>query len=191
MKKICKSIGYLAFSIASFSSVASDITPSFQLGTSLGQFNFKEVNGSYSVFGGGINAGYHFNSWIALEANFFSSQNLAHGNDELHASVFSLAPVFTYHINDILSVYGKVGVSSMNIKSMLDNGPNHSYSTNDWTYGFGLDTSITKSLTVRLGYETVTGETSYKISNTSDRYLTLQSSDTKISFISLGVTYHF
>lgn len=181
----------LAFSVVSYSAVASDKNSSYEIGVSAGQFNLKDSSRSYSGTSAGLNVVKHFNNWLSLEANYFTSYNLGDINDEVQARVLSVAPVLTYHINDTFSIYGKAGFSSMSVKSYENNGPNNRYSTSDWVYGFGLNTSITNRLDVRLGYEAVTGKTDYEIVGVIGDGGSVKSSNTKISIISLGLNYSF
>ena len=79
----------------------------------------------------------------------------------------------------------------MRITSSERNGLDFSYNTIGWFYGFGLNTPINNRINVRLGYETVTGDTGIEILGVTADGFSIQSSHTKISVISLGATYRF
>jgi len=84
----------------SCSAVASYSDSSWELGVSAGQFNLKDSTGSYSGPSVGFNFIRNFNDWFSFEGNYLSSFNMGNANYDIQASTFSLAPVFTYHIND-------------------------------------------------------------------------------------------
>ncbi|ACK45153.1 OmpA domain protein transmembrane region-containing protein [Shewanella baltica OS223] len=181
----------IPLSIMSCSAVASYSDSSWELGVSAGQFNLKDSTGSYSGPSVGFNFIRNFNDWFSFEGNYLSSFNMDNANYDIQASTFSLAPVFTYHINDTFSIYGKGGASSMRITSSERNGLDYSYNTIDWFYGFGLNASINNRINVRLGYETVTGDTGIGTLGVTADGFSVQGSHTKISVISLGATYRF
>ncbi len=167
-------------------SAATDTT-GFYVGGALNKVTIDGDDFTDSQSGTGIGAygGYNFNDWFGLEANLFATGDLGDRDVDVSAGALSFTPKFTAQINDVFSVYGKVGIASMAI--VLDgNGFDEDLTGFGWTYGVGVNAAVTEHLNIRVSYDVTTGEL-----DADNNRLGLNDIDTDIKQFAVGVHYQF
>lgn len=139
---------------------------------------------SESATGFGAYGGYNFNEWFGLEANLFLTTGLGDSEFDVAAGALTFAPKFTLQFNETFSGYAKVGLSSMAV--VVDSAfDDVTFSGVGFTYGVGLNASVSKHLNLRLSYDVTTGDLD------SDDYDWIDNIDTDIKQLALGLHYQF
>ncbi|MGL5048448.1 MAG: porin family protein [Shewanella sp.] len=134
-------------------SAATDTT-GFYVGGALNKLTVDFLD--ETATGAGVYGGYNFNEWSGLEANLFGTSDLDTDLADISAYALSFTPKFTAQINDIFSVYAKVGIAT--ILAYVD-----SYSINEditgygWVYGVGVNAAVTENLNIRVSYNLTKG----------------------------------
>lgn len=160
-------------------------TTGFYVGGALNRVTVDAFDDSESGTGLGVYGGYNFNEWFGLEANLFATGDLGDKDVDISAVVFTFTPKFTLKINDMFSVYAKVGVASMAVNVggyVFDKD----FTGFGWAYGVGVNAAVTEHLNVRLSYDFTTGDL-----DADHSYLNLKDIDTDIKQIAIGVHYQF
>ncbi|OXR99077.1 porin family protein [Shewanella algae] len=158
----------------------------FYVGGQIGQgkLELKDSNFSESGVGFGAYGGYRFNSWFALEANLLVADNLDSDNLDILSGYTSIAPKFTWQLNDTFSLYAKAGIARGLVR--VDNGYwEEDFDGYGWLYGLGLDAALTESLHLRLGYEML------KVELDSEFNYGARDLDTDMSNLALGLHWQF
>ncbi|WP_299492569.1 porin family protein [uncultured Shewanella sp.] len=190
-------------------------TEGFYLGGEFGNTNLKIADLSIDdrEKSYGLYTGYQFNHWFALEGKIskagdyhlsedlifvsidehnHSSYSTAHAQWEISTTTYSFAPKFTLQLNDVLSVYSKLGLNYTKVSgdgniTTLDDKYFVKYyfdNTKGWGYTFavGFNASLNKHLALRLGYD-------YAETDLKNNYGTKLK--TKLSQFSVGLNYTF
>lgn len=131
-----------------------------------------DVTGSDSTTAFSVLGGYTINQNFAAElayVNFGSFDNAP--NSTVKSSALSLSAVGSYPINDMFSLFGKLGVASTTLKTTGAG----SDSETDVTFGVGGQFNFDKQIGMRAGYDV------YKVGKNSDNE----------NVMSIGAIYHF
>jgi len=178
-KKLVLATSLLSISFSAFSQDSSVEDTGWFVGGSLGQFE-TEFEGGDSVKdnGSGIYGGYNFNKWFGLEGSFGSVE---HGDYDISIGSLSVAPKLTLVINDVVSLYAKVGLS---VVALIDDEYDEDWSGIGQTYGVGAQFGITKGLKLRIGYDLI------DVTLENDDYDDLEV-DADLTQTTLGVHYQF
>ncbi|MCL1051388.1 porin family protein [Shewanella abyssi] len=137
----------------------------------------SESGQSYGLYGG-----YNFNEWFGLEAVLYGTNDILEEDGiSVSATSFSVAPKFTWVINDTFSLYGKVGLASAAL--VFESGSEElDFTGNGVVVGAGINAALTEKLTIRLGYDLTS--TTLEIDDLGDV-------DAEYSNVTLGMHYHF
>lgn len=180
-KKLVLTTALLSISFSAYSQDSSVEDTGWFVGGSLGQFKTEFESGYNEKDNGlGIYGGYNFNKWFGLEGSFGSVE---HGDADISIGNMSVTPKFTLVINDVVSLYAKVGLSIVVLTEDEDE-----YDA-DWsgvgaTYGVGAQFGITKGLKLRIGYDLV------DVTLENDDFDDFEV-DTDLTQTTLGVHYQF
>lgn len=158
----------------------------FYVGGGLSSTSLKiESESSQSGMGFGVYGGYNFTPWLGLELSLYASGDLGENNTDVAAATFSLTPKFTIPLNDVVSLYGKVGISSMAIVIEDDSyWYDEELSGVGLTYGIGISAAITKGLIIRASFDKTSAEVE------SDSYYNYEV-DADLSQFTVGLHYQF
>jgi OmpA-OmpF porin, OOP family len=132
------------------------------LGVNVGknQTDYSGVNSSTAI---GVLGGYTINQHVAAEVAYtnLGSADTKYGTS-LTGHVFSIAAVGSLPLNNDFSLLGKLGLASSTVEES-----GYSESKSDLTYGIGAQYNASKTVGIRLGYD------SFKVgsSNTKDSTL--------------------
>ncbi|MCL1125184.1 outer membrane beta-barrel protein [Shewanella surugensis] len=161
----------------------------------------------------GLYTGYNFSDWFGIEANYYQIDfsDMSYGEDngffaydvniKQDASVFSLAPIFSYAFDDTYSIYTKVGINYMFSRQDISGEMRFSnssassfdtkfdYSGIGYVIGAGLRMAVTESLNIRFAYEFVSTSLEYDDDNYDD--YSYDDIDVNVSRFSLGMHYQF
>lgn len=156
----------------------------FYVGANLGQatasgnlvsgLNTSHSDTSYSVLGG-----YQINKNFAAEVQYVDMGQLSQGSATAKTSGVAVSAVGILPINELFSVFGKLGISNTSVKA-TNPVLNATDGKTAVTFGFGAQYDINSALGIRAGY---------------DRYSVGQASpngtDGTYAVISAGVVYKF
>lgn len=164
---------------------AATDTTGFYVGGALNKIKIDgdDFTDSLSGIGFGAYGGYNVNDWFGLEANLFATGDLGNDYVNVSAGVLSFTPKFTLQINDVFSVYGKVGIASMAV-IVEDYNSEEDFSGFGWTYGIGIHAAVTDHLNIRVSYDITTGDLD------ADEYY-INDIDANIKQFAVGVHYQF
>lgn len=131
------------------------------LGVNVGQ-NKIDVAGVGSSTSIGILGGYTFNQHVAAEVSYTNLGSADGTGITITGHVISIAAVGSLPLNNDFSLLGKLGLASSTIDNTFV-----SESKSDLTYGIGAQYNASKSVGIRLGFD------SFKVgsSNTKDSSL--------------------
>jgi outer membrane immunogenic protein len=178
LKKLVLATALLSISFSAYSQDSSVEDTGWFMGGSLGQFEtefetgYSEKDSSFGIYGG-----YNFNKWFGLEASFGSVEHEIDGSD-VSIGNLSVAPKFTVVINDVVSLYAKLGLS---VVVLTDDEYDEDWNGVGTTYGVGAQFGITKNLKLRIGYDLI------DVTLENDDYEV----DTDLTQTALGVHYQF
>lgn len=119
------------------------------------QMDFSGINSSTSI---GVLGGYSFNQNVAAEVAYTNLGSADYFGNSITGHVFSVAAVGSLPLNQDFSLLGKLGVASSTIE-----GQGNSESKTDLTYGIGAQYNVSKTVGVRLGYD------SFKVGSTNTK----------------------
>lgn len=177
-KKLVLTTALLSISFSAYSQDSSVEDTGWFVGGSLGQFKAEFETGYNEKDNGlGIYGGYNFNKWFGLEGSFGSVE---YGDADFSIGNLSVAPKLTLVINDVVSLYAKVGLSTV---ALIDDEYDEDWSGVGATYGVGAQFGITKGLKLRIGYDLI------DVTLENDDY-DLEA-DTDLTQTTLGVHYQF
>ncbi|AVV84258.1 MULTISPECIES: porin family protein [Shewanella] len=177
-------ISLLSTLVATQVSAETDKT-GFYVGGAVNRVTLDALGDSESGTGFGVYGGYNFNEWFGLEANLFATGDLGDRNVDMSAGALSFTPKFTAQINDIFSVYAKVGIASMAVN--VDGfGFDEDFTGFGWTYGAGINAAVTEHLNIRVSYDVTTGDL-----DADHSYVGIKDMDTDIKQFAVGVHYQF
>jgi len=137
----------------------------------------------------GIYGGYNFTDWFGLSGQFFKTNSLENPNitGGYEVSALSVVPKFNFKINDMFSIYAKVGLSSLIYEETDYDGI---FYDNHWgglghTLGTGVEFTFNRNLNVRFAYDyykaTVSNGDDYLFFSFSDE-LDLTSKNISLAF---------
>ena len=156
MNKIA--IAALLSALVAAPAIAADTYVGVNVGKN--QMDYSGINSSTAI---GVLGGYSFNQNVAAEVAY---TNLGSADTNLNTSVtghvFTIAAVGSLPLNKEFSLLGKLGLASSTIEES-----GYSESKTDLTYGIGAQYNVSKTVGIRLGYD------SFKVgsSNTKDSAL--------------------
>jgi OOP family OmpA-OmpF porin len=156
MNKIA--IAALLSALVAAPAIAADAYVGVNVGKN--QMDYSGVNSSTAI---GVLGGYSFNQNVAAEVAY---TNLGSADTKYASTitgrVFSVAAVGSLPLNKDFSLLGKLGVASSTVEES-----GYSESKTDLTYGIGAQYNVSKTVGIRLGYD------SFKVgsSNTKDSAL--------------------
>jgi len=119
------------------------------------QMDFSGVNSSTAI---GVLGGYSFNQNVAAEVAYTNLGDADDNGFTLSGHVFSVAAVGSLPLNKDFSLLGKLGVASSTVEEL-----GYSESKTDLTYGIGAQYNVSKTVGVRLGYD------SFKVGSTNTK----------------------
>jgi OOP family OmpA-OmpF porin len=121
--------------------------------------DYSGVNSSTAI---GVLGGYSFNQNVAAEVAYTNLGSADYYGTSITGHVFSVAAVGSLPLNKDFSLLGKLGVASSTVEV-----PGYSESKTDLTYGIGAQYNVSKTVGIRLVYD------SFKVgsSNTKDSAL--------------------
>lgn len=157
MKKLSLVTVSLLSVLATAQASAATDTTGFYVGASLNEVDVDADHESESGTGYGVYGGYNFNHWFGLEASLIGTEDLGGKGSDISAGVLSFTPKFTAQINDTFSVYGKVGVASMDV-DVENNVRDDDFSGTSFAYGVGVNAAVTERLNIRLSYDVISGD---------------------------------
>ncbi|MCL1058374.1 porin family protein [Shewanella gelidimarina] len=184
MKKISiVALAVLGLTTSHIASAETDRVGAY-VGGQIGAFSADAEGDSESGQSYGAYGGYNFNEWFGLEGTLYITNNFVDEDFvDVYAAAFSVAPKFTWVINDTFSLYGKVGVAS--VAMVIDNPIRDiDYSGFGLTVGAGVNAALTNNLNIRLGYDYTSAELDSDDFGTSDF-------DIDLSNVTLGMHYQF
>jgi len=144
MKKIA--VVALLSAFAAVPAVAADT----YLGVNIGS-NKMDVTGVDSSTAYGILGGYSFNENVAAELSYnnLGSAKVPSAGVDITGNVMGLAVVGSLPLNKDFSLLGKLGLASSTIEAQGSS----SRSKTDLTYGIGAQYNASKTVGIRLGYD--------------------------------------
>ena len=118
------------------------------------QMNYSGVNSSTAI---GVLGGYSFNQNVAAEVAYINLGSVdTNYPSTITGRVFSIAAVGSLPLNKEFSLLGKLGVASSTIEEL-----GYSQSKTDLTYGIGAQYNVSRTVGVRLGYDSFKVGSSY------------------------------
>ncbi|MFV0574956.1 MAG: OmpA family protein [Vibrio sp.] len=193
LKKLTK-IFIVSYAIWSYSINADEVeilqtNNHLYLGTKVGFAHFDDAcDKGYSdcddkAIGYGLYTGYQLSPWFALEAGFtnYSDIDASYPNGDVEAEIWTsdISAVFRYHLTNQWSLYTRLGGIYADIDKESEQGDSN---YNGWALqgAAGLEYAFAQRWSTRLEYQYVDGLGEQSNVREAD-----------LSFISLGVTYHF
>jgi OOP family OmpA-OmpF porin len=155
MNKIA--IAALLSALVAAPAIAADAYVGVNVGKN--QMDYSGVNSSTAI---GVLGGYSFNQNVAAEVAYTNLGSADYYGTSITGHVFSVAAVGSLPLNKDFSLLGKLGVASSTVEV-----PGYSESKTDLTYGIGAQYNVSKTVGIRLVYD------SFKVgsSNTKDSAL--------------------
>jgi OOP family OmpA-OmpF porin len=155
MNKIA--IAALLSALVAAPAIAADAYVGVNVGKN--QMDYSGVNSSTAI---GVLGGYSFNQNVAAEVAYTNLGSADYYGTSITGHVFSVAAVGSLPLNKDFSLLGKLGVASSTYEVS-----GYSESKSDLTYGIGAQYNVSKTVGIRLGYD------SFKVgsSNTKDSAL--------------------
>jgi OmpA-OmpF porin, OOP family len=143
--------------VASAPAFANDT--GFYVGANLGQATASgnianNLSTSHSDTYMGILAGYQINKNLAAEVQYVDMGKLSQGSATAKTSGISVTAVGILPINEMFSVFGKLGVASTSVK--VTSWLNETDNKTAVTVGLGGQYNINNSLGIRVGYDRYT-----------------------------------
>jgi opacity protein-like surface antigen len=194
---------FLVTLVVTSSAIAKNDSEGLYIGTNVGRGNLEFGSFSKSANILGLTVGYHSNDWFGMEGNLTKSgdfqtglagENMYYGNNEItinradiSITTFSLTPKFTLVLNDMFSVYAKLGISYIDGNSELSTSDFYVKTKADgigYTAGIGVHGMITDNLDLILAYEITGADLSVDNENNDNVYA-------KFSQYSIGLQYNF
>lgn len=178
-KKLALFTALFSASISSYAQDASVEDTGWFVGGSIGQAK-SEINDGLKTTDTsvGVYGGFNFTKWFGLEAAF-----LATDKDKYDISLgsFSVTPKFTVVVNDSVSLFAKVGLSSV---SLTDDELDLDFSGTGETFGIGAQFRLAQGVKLRISYDHISAE----LEDDDDYYYDI---DTDITQTAVGVHYQF
>jgi OOP family OmpA-OmpF porin len=155
MNKIA--IAALLSALVAAPAIAADAYVGVNVGKN--QMDYSGVNSSTAI---GVLGGYSFNQNVAAEVAYTNLGSADYYGTSITGHVFSVAAVGSLPLNKDFSLLGKLGVASSTYEVS-----GYSESKSDLTYGIGAQYNVSKTVGIRLVYD------SFKVgsSNTKDSAL--------------------
>lgn len=151
MKKIAIAAILSAFVAAP--AIAADTYVGVNVGKN--QMDFSGVNSSTAI---GVLGGYTFNQNVAAEVAYTNLGSADDAGASITGHVFSIAAVGSLPLNKDFSLLGKLGFASSTVEEL-----GFSESKSDLTYGIGAQYNASKTVGIRLGYD------SFKVGSTNTK----------------------
>ncbi|PKG55453.1 porin family protein [Shewanella sp. Choline-02u-19] len=184
MKKLSiVALAVLGLAASNIASAETDRIGAY-VGGQIGAFSADVEGDSESGQSYGAYGGYNFNEWFGLEGTLYITNNFVDEDFvDVYAASFSVAPKFTWVINDTFSLYGKVGVASV---AVIMDGVfrDVDYTGVGLTAGAGVNAALTNNLNIRLGYDYTSADLDSDDFGASDF-------DIDLSNVTLGMHYQF
>ncbi|MEA3192389.1 MAG: OmpA-OmpF porin, family [Betaproteobacteria bacterium] len=136
-KTFALAAGFAVILPAAAQSTREDDAPHFYGGGSIGRNDHSEA--AWSLFGG-----YQGNRWLGAEFGYQDLGRMTSGGVTVDASAWELVGVGRLPLFDRLAAYGKFGGYMGR-----SHGSGYNENNKDFTYGLGLEYSVTRNLAVR------------------------------------------
>jgi OOP family OmpA-OmpF porin len=149
MNKIA--IAALLSALVAAPAIAADTYVGVNVGKN--QMDYSGVNSSTAI---GVLGGYSFNQNVAAEVAYTNLGSADYYGTSITGHVFSVAAVGSLPLNKDFSLLGKLGVASSTVEV-----PGYSESKTDLTYGIGAQYNVSKTVGIRLGYDSFKVGSSY------------------------------
>jgi OOP family OmpA-OmpF porin len=149
MNKIA--IAALLSALVAAPAIAADAYVGVNVGKN--QMDYSGVNSSTAI---GVLGGYSFNQNVAAEVAYTNLGSADYYGTSITGHVFSVAAVGSLPLNKDFSLLGKLGVASSTYEVS-----GYSESKSDLTYGIGAQYNVSKTVGIRLGYDSFKVGSSY------------------------------
>jgi OOP family OmpA-OmpF porin len=149
MNKIA--IAALLSALVAAPAIAADTYVGVNVGKN--QMDYSGVNSSTAI---GVLGGYSFNQNVAAEVAYTNLGSADYYGTSITGHVFSVAAVGSLPLNKDFSLLGKLGVASSTYEVS-----GYSESKSDLTYGIGAQYNVSKTVGIRLGYDSFKVGSSY------------------------------
>lgn len=150
MNKIA--IAALLSALVAAPAIAADTYVGVNVGKN--QMDYSGINSSTAI---GVLGGYSFNQNVAAEVAYTNLGSADYYGTSITGHVFSVAAVGSLPLNKDFSLLGKLGVAS----STWEQSGYSSESKTDLTYGIGAQYNVSKTVGIRLGYDSFKVGSSY------------------------------
>ena len=111
-----------------------------------------ETDTAWKIF-----AGYQFHANFAAEAGYINLGKASAAGlgltDQIKSTAWDLSMISSLPVTEPLSLFGRLGVYSADVKEDTNFGVSLSHSNSDLTYGLGLRYSVTRNLGVRAEWQ--------------------------------------